>query len=230
MSFLDWFEYRPLRHFSPHRFSLCTDKPPQTDPAVEATEICDPSTLSLSGDHAAPVAGDRVPETSTGRSPRPKRSAKASARNRNSMLTSLCILSHYPFISTFRECLYILKRMVDCCSHRLSQRTAKGNQRWGHTHTSSYIHTSVFWLGFFFKLNRIFFWSKAIESNGFRHLSRCRADCSISDHIVVSVLSARSGLVWYDYNGGSIVFNYSYSLTLITVGCYCSASESEDSL
>ncbi|XP_046696779.1 MAP kinase-activating death domain protein-like isoform X18 [Silurus meridionalis] len=47
------------------------------------------------------------------------------------MLTSLCILSHYPFFSTFRECLYILKRMVDCCSHRLIQRagTTKCNQR-----------------------------------------------------------------------------------------------------
>uniref|UniRef100_A0A668AV34 MAP kinase-activating death domain protein n=1 Tax=Myripristis murdjan TaxID=586833 RepID=A0A668AV34_9TELE len=56
-------------------------------------------------------------------SPRHKRSAaKAAARNRNSTLTSLCILSHYPFFSTFRECLYILKRLVDCCSQRLTQR------------------------------------------------------------------------------------------------------------
>ncbi|KAG7315168.1 hypothetical protein KOW79_021256 [Hemibagrus wyckioides] len=111
--------------------SECKEKPPQTDPAVEATEKCDPSTLSLSGDHTVPMAGDRVPEPGTGRSPRPKRSTRASARNRNSMLTSLCILSHYPFFTTFRECLYILKRMVDCCSHRLNQRAgaAKGNQR-----------------------------------------------------------------------------------------------------
>ncbi|XP_068612807.1 MAP kinase-activating death domain protein-like [Brachionichthys hirsutus] len=48
--------------------------------------------------------------------------AKMAARNRNSTLTSLCILSHYPFFSTFRECLYILKRLVDCCSQRLGQR------------------------------------------------------------------------------------------------------------
>ncbi|XP_047669180.1 MAP kinase-activating death domain protein isoform X28 [Tachysurus fulvidraco] len=104
--------------------SECKDKPPQTDPAVEATEKCDPSTLSLSGDHT-------VPEPGTGRSPRPKRSTRVSARNRNSMLTSLCILSHYPFFTTFRECLYILKRMVDCCSHRLNQRAGptRFNQR-----------------------------------------------------------------------------------------------------
>ncbi|KFQ83090.1 MAP kinase-activating death domain protein, partial [Phaethon lepturus] len=53
------------------------------------------------------------------RSPRSKRPAKGSHRSRNSTLTSLCILSHYPFFSTFRECLYTLKRLVDCCSERL---------------------------------------------------------------------------------------------------------------
>ncbi|XP_064922018.1 MAP kinase-activating death domain protein isoform X27 [Columba livia] len=53
------------------------------------------------------------------RSPRTKRLAKGSHRSRNSTLTSLCILSHYPFFSTFRECLYTLKRLVDCCSERL---------------------------------------------------------------------------------------------------------------
>ncbi|XP_068801837.1 MAP kinase-activating death domain protein isoform X20 [Struthio camelus] len=53
------------------------------------------------------------------RSPRSKHLAKGSHRSRNSTLTSLCILSHYPFFSTFRECLYTLKRLVDCCSERL---------------------------------------------------------------------------------------------------------------
>uniref|UniRef100_A0A8B9LQ62 MAP kinase-activating death domain protein n=1 Tax=Astyanax mexicanus TaxID=7994 RepID=A0A8B9LQ62_ASTMX len=123
------------------RYGICVnfyrsfqrDKPPQMDPAVEATEKSDPSTLSLSGDSTAPPAADgAVPpgEGGGGKSPRPKRS-RAAARNRNSTLTSLCMLSHYPFFSTFRECLYILKRMVDCCSHRLNQRpgAAKGTQR-----------------------------------------------------------------------------------------------------
>ncbi|NXH14528.1 MADD protein, partial [Bucco capensis] len=53
------------------------------------------------------------------RSPCSKRLPKGSHRSRNSTLTSLCILSHYPFFSTFRECLYTLKRLVDCCSERL---------------------------------------------------------------------------------------------------------------
>uniref|UniRef100_A0A8C3ICV2 MAP kinase-activating death domain protein n=1 Tax=Chrysemys picta bellii TaxID=8478 RepID=A0A8C3ICV2_CHRPI len=53
------------------------------------------------------------------RSPRSKRVARGSHHSRNSTLTSLCIISHYPFFSSFRECLYILKRLVDCCSERL---------------------------------------------------------------------------------------------------------------
>uniref|UniRef100_A0A4W4H384 MAP kinase-activating death domain protein n=1 Tax=Electrophorus electricus TaxID=8005 RepID=A0A4W4H384_ELEEL len=80
------------------------------DATVEAPEKTDPSSLYLSDDSTA---------------------AGAAARNRNSTLTSLCMLSHHPFFSTFRECLYLLKRMVDCCSHRLNQRAgaAKAMQR-----------------------------------------------------------------------------------------------------
>ncbi|XP_053286792.1 MAP kinase-activating death domain protein isoform X10 [Pleuronectes platessa] len=76
---------------------------------------------------APPASGEegRKPgaELNANKSPQHRRSAaKMAARNRNSTLTSLCILSHYPFFSTFRECLYILKRLVDCCSQRLTQR------------------------------------------------------------------------------------------------------------
>uniref|UniRef100_A0A8C8LTB9 MAP kinase-activating death domain protein n=1 Tax=Oncorhynchus tshawytscha TaxID=74940 RepID=A0A8C8LTB9_ONCTS len=77
-----------------------------------------------------PASADTTPNA--GRSPRHKRSTgKMVNRNRDSTLTSLCMISHYPFFSTFRECLYILKRMVDCCSHRLTQRVGlpRGTQR-----------------------------------------------------------------------------------------------------
>ncbi|XP_074521866.1 MAP kinase-activating death domain protein isoform X19 [Halichoeres trimaculatus] len=68
-------------------------------------------------------SGQPGAELNAGKSPQHRRhAAKMAARNRNSTLTSLCILSHYPFFSTFRECLYILKRLVDCCSQRLTQR------------------------------------------------------------------------------------------------------------
>ncbi|XP_068844291.1 MAP kinase-activating death domain protein isoform X16 [Capricornis sumatraensis] len=64
-----------------------------------------------------PPSADSTPDVS--QSPRARRRAKAGTRSRNSTLTSLCVLSHYPFFSTFRECLYTLKRLVDCCSERL---------------------------------------------------------------------------------------------------------------
>ncbi|XP_063145782.1 MAP kinase-activating death domain protein isoform X4 [Candoia aspera] len=70
-----------------------------------------------SSDSLQPQSTESVPDTN--RSPRSKSSAKGTHRSRNSTLTSLCILSHYPFFSTFRECLYTLKKLVDCCSERL---------------------------------------------------------------------------------------------------------------
>uniref|UniRef100_A0A3B3D5X9 MAP kinase-activating death domain protein n=1 Tax=Oryzias melastigma TaxID=30732 RepID=A0A3B3D5X9_ORYME len=85
-------------------------------PASTSTESAPPP---ASGEQSE-QAGD---ELNSGKSPQHRRNAaKLAARNRNSTLTSLCILSHYPFFSTFRECLYILKRLVDCCSQRLTQR------------------------------------------------------------------------------------------------------------
>ncbi|XP_050615077.1 MAP kinase-activating death domain protein isoform X36 [Macaca thibetana thibetana] len=72
---------------------------------------------SESGSSRQPPSADSTPDVN--QSPRGKRQAKAGSRSRNSTLTSLCVLSHYPFFSTFRECLYTLKRLVDCCSERL---------------------------------------------------------------------------------------------------------------
>ncbi|XP_010709733.1 MAP kinase-activating death domain protein-like [Meleagris gallopavo] len=81
---------------------------PQEDVGTESSE---------SGSSLQAPSTEPTPDVS--RSPHSKRLAKGSHRSRNSTLTSLCILSHYPFFSTFRECLYTLKRLVDCCSERL---------------------------------------------------------------------------------------------------------------
>ncbi|XP_026175442.1 MAP kinase-activating death domain protein isoform X3 [Mastacembelus armatus] len=116
------------------------DKSGHTETAAQVTETTSegsdgsgggpPSALSPPNnvESAPPPAsgeesGQQGAELNAGKSPQHRRSAaKMAARNRNSTLTSLCILSHYPFFSTFRECLYILKRLVDCCSQRLTQR------------------------------------------------------------------------------------------------------------
>ncbi|XP_047437130.1 MAP kinase-activating death domain protein isoform X35 [Mugil cephalus] len=90
--------------------------PPSVAPPANGAESGPPPSSGEEG-------GQPGAELNAGRSPQHRRSAaKVAARNRNSTLTSLCILSHYPFFSTFRECLYILKRLVDCCSQRLTQR------------------------------------------------------------------------------------------------------------
>ncbi|XP_075401875.1 MAP kinase-activating death domain protein isoform X26 [Tenrec ecaudatus] len=72
---------------------------------------------SEGGSSLPPPSADSTPDVN--QSPRGKCRAKAGSRSRNSTLTSLCVLSHYPFFSTFRDCLYTLKRLVDCCSERL---------------------------------------------------------------------------------------------------------------
>ncbi|XP_042670776.1 MAP kinase-activating death domain protein isoform X1 [Centrocercus urophasianus] len=81
---------------------------PQEDVGTESSE---------SGSSLQAPSTEPTPDVN--RSPHSKRLTKGSHRSRNSTLTSLCILSHYPFFSTFRECLYTLKRLVDCCSERL---------------------------------------------------------------------------------------------------------------
>lgn len=112
-----------------HRSRDKPDKAPHAEPAAQPADTTtaegpDGRGLpSLAPPSTEPAAGTEPGVPEAGRSPRHKRhAAKMANRNRNSTLTSLCILSHYPFFSTFRECLYILKRLVDCCSHRLTQR------------------------------------------------------------------------------------------------------------
>ncbi|XP_040895379.1 MAP kinase-activating death domain protein isoform X11 [Toxotes jaculatrix] len=116
------------------------DKSSHTETAAQAAETASEGSDGSGGGPAStlpppnnaesappPASGEESgkpgAELNAGKSPQHRRSAaKMAARNRNSTLTSLCILSHYPFFSTFRECLYILKRLVDCCSQRLTQR------------------------------------------------------------------------------------------------------------
>lgn len=43
-------------------------------------------------------------------------------RIRNHSLTSLCILSHHPFFTMFRECLFILKKLIDACNESSNPR------------------------------------------------------------------------------------------------------------
>ncbi|XP_026327004.1 MAP kinase-activating death domain protein isoform X4 [Hyposmocoma kahamanoa] len=67
-----------------------------------------------------PAAGHDS-ESGGSHSPSPRASRKRQ-RVRNHSLTSLCLLSHHPFFSTFRECLFILKKLIDACNESSSPR------------------------------------------------------------------------------------------------------------
>ncbi|CAG5118060.1 unnamed protein product, partial [Candidula unifasciata] len=47
---------------------------------------------------------------------------------RNNTLTSLCVISHHPFFSTFRECLFILRRIIEACHDRSCVKRVGGSK------------------------------------------------------------------------------------------------------
>ncbi|KAK3768821.1 hypothetical protein RRG08_061278 [Elysia crispata] len=60
--------------------------------------------------------------------PRSPNRARKKSRVRNNTLTSLCIVSHHPFFSTFRECLFILRRLIEACHDRSCVRRVGGSK------------------------------------------------------------------------------------------------------
>ncbi|CAK9795534.1 MAP kinase-activating death domain protein [Anthophora plagiata] len=71
----------------------------------------------------APRLGITAPsgdsESGGSHSPSP-RASRRRQRIRNHSLTSLCIISHHPFFSMFRECLFVLKKIIDACNESSS--------------------------------------------------------------------------------------------------------------
>ncbi|KAL0114254.1 hypothetical protein PUN28_011503 [Cardiocondyla obscurior] len=58
-------------------------------------------------------------ESGGSHSPSP-RASRRRQRVRNHTLTSLCIISHHPFFSMFRECLFVLRKIIDACNESFS--------------------------------------------------------------------------------------------------------------
>lgn len=76
-----------------------------------------------------PRLGVIAPDSESGGSCSPSPRASRKPKSRNQSLTSLCILSHHPFLSTFRECLFILKKLIDACNESSSPRRSKQTGR-----------------------------------------------------------------------------------------------------
>lgn len=86
--------------------------------------------------HQLPRLGVTVPsapdsESGDGsHSPSPRASRRRS-KIRSHSLTSLCLLSHHPFFSTFRECLFILKKLISACNESCSPKSVGASRQSG---------------------------------------------------------------------------------------------------
>ncbi|CAJ0938342.1 unnamed protein product, partial [Mesorhabditis belari] len=57
-------------------------------------------------------------------------SGKTKKKDHLISLTSLCLISHHPFVSIFHELLIILKNIIDACNHRVSKATNQKEIVW----------------------------------------------------------------------------------------------------
>ncbi|XP_031627569.1 MAP kinase-activating death domain protein isoform X3 [Contarinia nasturtii] len=80
--------------------------------------------------HQTPRLGITAPsaDSESDHSPSP-RSSRRRTKIRNHSLTSLCLLSHHPFFSTFRECLFILKKLIDACNEAASPKSVGASRQ-----------------------------------------------------------------------------------------------------
>ncbi|XP_029045867.2 MAP kinase-activating death domain protein isoform X7 [Osmia bicornis bicornis] len=91
----------------------------------DSEKDCSSSRRDSDTSHAvsAPRLGITAPsgdsESGGSHSPSP-RASRRRQRVRNHSLTSLCIISHHPFFSMFRECLFVLKKIIDACNESSS--------------------------------------------------------------------------------------------------------------
>lgn len=83
--------------------------------------------------HQTPRLGITAPSADSesgdgSHSPSP-RASRRRTKIRNHSLTSLCLLSHHPFFSTFRECLFILKKLIDACNENASAKSVGASRQ-----------------------------------------------------------------------------------------------------
>ena len=91
------------------------------------------STASTSTSGSEYTALNVPPTDDSPKSPRTRRKQKTAGRVRNNTLMSLCLISHHPFFSKFRECLFVLRRLIEACNERsCSQRIggSRSTMRW----------------------------------------------------------------------------------------------------
>lgn len=109
-------EITPRRHHHPNHPHHPHHHPAQSG---KLDNLMAPSTIDSESD------GSRHPSPSLSSSPREREDGgrgMGGGKLRSQTLTSLCIISHHPFFSTFRECLFVLKKLIDACNESSSPR------------------------------------------------------------------------------------------------------------
>uniref|UniRef100_A0A336KGN7 MAP kinase-activating death domain protein n=1 Tax=Culicoides sonorensis TaxID=179676 RepID=A0A336KGN7_CULSO len=115
--------YGILTSSSDHRSNI--GGPSDSDRDVPSRRDSDPPSHS----QQPPRLGVTGPDSESGGSHSPSpRASRRRNKVRNHSLTSLCIISHHPFFSTFRECLYILKKLIDACNESSSPKRVGGSK------------------------------------------------------------------------------------------------------
>ncbi|KAI1309467.1 MAP kinase-activating death domain protein [Halotydeus destructor] len=103
--------YRPVERRAPSTAGSFHRKRDAKSTATISEEAADGSSSIDSGNGQKPEVAE------SGGTPRARRLRRQQSSCTNS-LTSLCLISHHPFFSSFRECLFILKKMIETCSER----------------------------------------------------------------------------------------------------------------
>ncbi|XP_064600002.1 MAP kinase-activating death domain protein-like isoform X3 [Liolophura sinensis] len=114
------------------RYGVCVNFFRPFERKIHSSERARPERLDHSGSTSSGDTSLNIPGSEQDapypRSPRTKRKLKTACRVRNNTLTSLCIISHHPFFSTFRECLFILRRLIEACHDRSCTKRIGGSK------------------------------------------------------------------------------------------------------
>lgn len=101
-----------------------SDPPNHHPPANVHSTQHQPTRLSITAPSADSESGDNSPTPSP-------RALRRRTKIRNHSLTSLCLLSHHPFFSTFRETLFILKKLIGACNESSSPKSVGASRQSG---------------------------------------------------------------------------------------------------
>lgn len=113
----------------------------KTEPQVDLVDETDEDDEHFSNDNNSNKSNTSHTNTNAIKK-KQKRNKKARDVKYTHTLTSLCIISHHPFFSIFRECLNILRRIIEAC-HARSLASKPGTPVSSHSSNSNLINSTT---------------------------------------------------------------------------------------